>query len=220
VDWRTRLSGAPGPHRCQPATLGKTKAHSAKIHQTVRCATGLSGEPAEQQLYSANGRLWQELQWATVSRRSQSSEVRGALDCPVGHQTVRCRKRTKPQWSTRLRTLTVGWRGGAPDTEQCLSGGAPDCPVRPSPAASPTAMEVVRGYKYPQPPHSYPSEHSKHLIQYKSKRLHSKTHQIVWILSKAPNQLNSIRDLREGVLVFFCCSYCLAWPFYFLTLTR
>jgi hypothetical protein len=43
---------------------------------------------------------------------------------------------------------------------------------------SPTAMEVVGGYKYPQPPHSYPSKHSKHLIQYKSKRLHSKTHQI------------------------------------------
>jgi hypothetical protein len=76
----------------------------------------------------------------------------------------------------------VGWRGGAPDKEQCQSGGVPDCPVRPSPAASPTAMEVVGGYKYPppQPPHSYPSKHSKHLIQYKSKRLHSKTHQIDW----------------------------------------
>jgi hypothetical protein len=30
----------------------------------------------------------------------------------------------------------------------------------------------------PQPPHSYQSKHSKHLIQCKSKRLHSKTHQI------------------------------------------
>jgi hypothetical protein len=30
----------------------------------------------------------------------------------------------------------------------------------------------------PQPPHSYPSMHSKHQIQYKSKRLHSNTHQI------------------------------------------
>jgi hypothetical protein len=62
-------------------------------------------------------------------------------------------------------------------------------------------MEVVGCYKYTQPPHSYPTKHSKHLIQYKSKRLHSKTHQIDWILSKPPNQLNSIRDLREGVLV-------------------
>jgi hypothetical protein len=31
-------------------------------------------------------------------------------------------------------------------------------------------------------------------------RLHSKTHSIDQILSKPPNQLNSIRDLREGVL--------------------
>jgi hypothetical protein len=74
------------------------------------------------------------------------------------------------------------------------------CPVRPSPAASPMVMEVVGGYKYPQPPHSYPSKHSKQLIQYKSKILHFKTHQIDWILPKPPNQLNSFRDLREGVL--------------------
>jgi hypothetical protein len=53
----------------------------------------------------------------------------------------------------------------------------------------------------PQPPQSYQSKHSKHLNQYKSKRLHSKTHQIDRILSKPPNQLNSIRDLREGVCV-------------------
>jgi hypothetical protein len=39
--------------------------------------------------------------------------------------------------------------GGAPDNLQCLSGGAPDCPVRPSPAASPTATLVIEGYKYP-----------------------------------------------------------------------
>jgi hypothetical protein len=51
------VSGAPGPYRCQPATLEKTKACSTIIHRTVRCATGLSGEPAEQQLYARNGRL-------------------------------------------------------------------------------------------------------------------------------------------------------------------
>jgi hypothetical protein len=77
-----------------------------------------------------------------------------------GHRTVRCRKRTKLQRSPRLRTLTIGWRGGAPDNLQCLSGGAPDnlqclsggapdCPVRPSPTASPTVTLVVEGYKYP-----------------------------------------------------------------------
>jgi hypothetical protein len=116
----------------------------------------------------------------------------------------------------QLWTLMVGWHGGAPDKEQCLSGGAPDCLVRPSPAASPTAMEVVEGYNYPQPPHSYPSKHSKHLIQYKSKRLHYKTRQIDWILYMPPNSLNSIRDLREGVFVFIVAL--VAWLGLFLFL--
>jgi hypothetical protein len=36
---------------------------------------------------------------------------------------------------------------GVPDTEQCLSGAAPDCPVRPSTAACPNGCLVVVGYK-------------------------------------------------------------------------
>jgi hypothetical protein len=47
------------------------------------------------------------------------------------------------------------------------------------------------------------SKFSEHPIHCKSKRLHSKTHSIDQILSKPPNQLNSIRDLREGVLCSF-----------------
>jgi hypothetical protein len=46
VVWRTGLSGAPGPYWVQAATLGFSQARSAIIHWTVRCATGLSGEPA------------------------------------------------------------------------------------------------------------------------------------------------------------------------------
>jgi hypothetical protein len=153
---------------------------------------------------------WASGQWLSAPT-VDSAQMNSTLQCRAevraakseGHQTVRCRKRTKPTTVDQLRTLTVGWRGGTPDKEQCLSRGTPDCLVHPSPAASPTAMEVVGGYKYPQPPHSYPSKHSKHLIQYKSKRLHFKTQQIDWILSKPPNSLNSIRDLREGVFVFF-----------------
>jgi hypothetical protein len=59
------------------------------------------------------------------------------------------------------------------------------------------------GVNTPQPPHSYPSKCSELHIQYKSKRLQSKTHSIDQILSKPPNQLNSIRDLRDGVLCSF-----------------
>jgi hypothetical protein len=70
---------------------------------------------------------------------------------------------------------TIGRRGGAPDNLQCMSGGAPDCPVRPSPAASPTATLVVEGYKYPQPPQLQGSKISEHHIQYKSYNIHSET---------------------------------------------
>jgi hypothetical protein len=51
------VSGAPGPYKCQPATLGKMEARSTIIHFTVWCATGLSGEPAEERLSVRNGRL-------------------------------------------------------------------------------------------------------------------------------------------------------------------
>jgi hypothetical protein len=41
------VSGAPGPYRVQAATLGFSPACSAIIHWTVRCATELSDEPAD-----------------------------------------------------------------------------------------------------------------------------------------------------------------------------
>ena len=37
----------------------------------------------------------------------------------------------------QLQALTTGWRGGAPD-----------CPVRPSPAAFSNGYNLVGGYKY------------------------------------------------------------------------
>jgi hypothetical protein len=143
------VSGAPGPYKCQPATLGNSRAHSAITYQTVRCATGLSNEPAEQRLSAPT---------VDSDIRNRAAQCRGrsqrAPDCPLWHWTIRCRKRTKLQRSSRLWTLTVGWRGSAPDKEQCLSGGTLDCPVRPSPTASPTATKVVGGYKYPPNHHN------------------------------------------------------------------
>jgi hypothetical protein len=151
-------------------------------------------------------------------------------DCPV-HQ----RSNGYPaQWSTATdpckrysaRTVCAEVRAvirGAPDSEQCLSGaapdrpvpledkasngqkllnpngwvmwlahltvsgGAPDCPVRPSTAAIPNGCLVVEGYKYPQPPPLQPSKHSTHFIQYKSNRLHSKTQIKAIDALKVPN---------------------------------
>jgi hypothetical protein len=42
------VSGAPGSYKDELATLGFLQARSAIIHQTVRCATELSGVIAEQ----------------------------------------------------------------------------------------------------------------------------------------------------------------------------
>jgi hypothetical protein len=44
------VSGAPGPYNSKLATFGFLRCSSAIIHLTVRCATGLSGAPAEQRL--------------------------------------------------------------------------------------------------------------------------------------------------------------------------
>jgi hypothetical protein len=62
--WRTGLSGVPlDSVRCtreidsELVSFGNSGSHSAKIHRTVRCSTGLSGVPAEQRLLRANCRL-------------------------------------------------------------------------------------------------------------------------------------------------------------------
>jgi hypothetical protein len=74
-------------------------------------------------------------------------------DCPVHHQTVRwpsCQKlqRSEPNGLvTWLAHLTV-------------SGGAPDCPVCHTTAASPTFLLVVEAINTPQPPHFNASKFS------------------------------------------------------------
>jgi hypothetical protein len=103
------VSGASGPYDFKLFTFGFQKRRSAIIHQTVWCATGLSGAPAEQRLGSAtvdsNGRL------QSYSVRTIRAEVRASAE-------------------------------GAPDSEQCLSGAAPDCPV-PHEDKAPM-VEIVR----------------------------------------------------------------------------
>jgi hypothetical protein len=47
------VSGAPGVVQSELFTFGFLRHRSAIIHRTIRCATGLSGVPAEQRLSSA-----------------------------------------------------------------------------------------------------------------------------------------------------------------------
>jgi hypothetical protein len=59
-----------------PPLSGILQARSTIIYRTVRCATGLSGEPAEQRLTGANGRLQKRsaVNSASTKVRAQMSE--------------------------------------------------------------------------------------------------------------------------------------------------
>jgi hypothetical protein len=129
----------PATYNSKPATLGNSRARSTIIHRAVRCATGLSGKPAEQRLL-ARQRL--PSQRNNACQKSERRSQR-APNCPVWHQTVRCSKTTKGPTIDQLRTLTVALTWHASDSAQWLSGGAPDCPVRPSPAEFSQRLEVV-----------------------------------------------------------------------------
>jgi hypothetical protein len=85
--------------------------------------------------------------------------------------------------------------GQCPVVHRTVSGGAPDCPVRPSTTALPNGYFGGWGYKYPQPPPFKTSKHSLLLIQYNSNIQHSKT-QI-----KASNQIK----VHNSTLVFRSC---------------
>jgi hypothetical protein len=132
-------------------------------------------------------------------------------DCPVHQRSnvypAQRSTATNPYKRYSARTVCTEVRAvvrGAPDSEQCMSGAAPDCPVPLEDKASngqklqnpngwvtwlghrtvwcphrqqptPNGCLVVEGYKYPQPPPLQPFKHSTHCIQYKSNGLHSKT---------------------------------------------
>jgi hypothetical protein len=116
--WHTGLSGgAPDSVRCaRPAptnwTLsGKLRRHTAIIHRTVRWCTGLSGEPT-----AASATVGRQIRGRRVAR-SNVGRGTGLSGAPTDARvaTVDCAR--------------LG-RRSAPDMLQCLSGGAPACPVR------------------------------------------------------------------------------------------
>jgi hypothetical protein len=178
------VSNAPGSYRCKLFSFGFLRRRSAIIHRTVRCATGLSGAPAEQWIASATIGCNSRLQ--RYSARTVRAEVRAAtrgapdserylsgvaLDCPVlpEDKAPNGQNRQNPNgWVTWLAHRT-------------MSCGAPDCPVAHRTVRcahrqqSPQQLNWWLGaINTPQPPPLQPSKHSS-LIQYKSKVQHSKT---------------------------------------------
>jgi hypothetical protein len=145
--------------RVSPGDLRYNSSDCPVCHRTVRCTSGATA-------IQRNGRLQKE-RWQRYSEEQCATElerrVRGApdseqdlsgvtLDCPVPQEDNSANAQQLPNpngWVTWRRTgqcpvahRTVRWR-----TE--LSGGAPNCPVRPSTPAFPNGLLVVEGYKYP-----------------------------------------------------------------------
>jgi hypothetical protein len=146
------LSGIPG-------------ARSAIIHRTVRCATGLSGEPPGQRLTGANGRLQKHSVVNSVPTevRAQKSEGTGlsgvAPDCPVQQDDKQLQRSTAPNPND---CADVARTGQCTVTVRCAHHQQPLS----------TARKWLEAINTPQPPHSLASKYSQHPIHCKS-LLHS-----------------------------------------------
>jgi hypothetical protein len=118
---RTVSSAPPDSVRCtrvnqlQLCSFGFHRRSSAIIHRTVRCATGLSGAPAEQRLSARNGRL------CKVNSAIQMSEqkVRGAPDCLVPHEDKASNGQPAPSPNYKMAWRHTGHRLVAHRTVQC-----------------------------------------------------------------------------------------------------
>jgi hypothetical protein len=106
------VSGVPGWRLVNWPLSGIRRWRTTKIHRTVWWCTGLSGEPT---VGRANGRPCNP-----GVTRGRANGLMGAPD------SVRCTNGSK---SSTVGCTNLG-RRSAPDSEQGMSGGAPDCPVR------------------------------------------------------------------------------------------
>jgi hypothetical protein len=104
-------------------------------------------------------------------------------DCPMHHRTVRW-----PHLSELQRSNPNGWVTWL--AHQTVSGGAPDCPVRPSTAAFPNGHFGGWGYKYPQLLHFKVSKFSANTFNTRHKYIESKSLQV-------PIPLKAISDYKR-----------------------
>jgi hypothetical protein len=134
------VSGAPGSSTPNLPPSGIRGGHSAIIHRTIRCSTGLSGVPSGAMVV-CKGTV--KRYSADYARRSQSRRQKAHRtvnsDCLVHHQTVRWPRCQKLQRSEPNSLVT--W----------LAHRTVRCAIRQKP--SPTVILVVGAINTPQPPH-------------------------------------------------------------------
>jgi hypothetical protein len=154
-------SGAPDSVRCtrtvQLRTLHLWVSQAALRYNLPDCPV----HQAEQRLPVQRSTATDTCERYSARRSQSSRQRRTGLSGATRRQSSNGRLRPNPNgW--------VMWL--AHRTE---SGGAPDCPVRPSTAATPNGCFGGEGYKYPQPPPLQQSKHSTlHSIQEQSATLH------------------------------------------------
>jgi hypothetical protein len=150
-------SGAPGAIQTKLFTFGFLESRSAIIHRNVRCASGATAIECNGKLQRSPANMNSARTVHVESEQRQKAHQTVNSDCPVPQDVRGSMVKT-------VRTLPVGLRGWRTG----LSGGAPDCPVRPSTDSLPNGWFGGWCYKYPQPPSLQVSKFFRHLIQYKS----------------------------------------------------
>jgi hypothetical protein len=155
------------------------------LHWTVRCAKRSNGYLRQRLSATATVNSEQcQLRAQSQSRRQMTHRTVNR-SCPVHHRTVwwpTCQKlqRSNPNgWVTWL-------------AHRIVSGGAPDCPVRHTTAAFPTAILVVGAINTPPTTTLQCIQVFSHQTSYKSSIVHSKTQ------TKRSNPLQNPESLQTN----------------------
>jgi hypothetical protein len=135
--------------------------------------------------------------WTARAESEQRQKAHRTVnsDCPVYHRTVRWPRLSELQRSNPNSWVT--WLA-----HRTVSGGAPDCPVRPSTDNLPNGHFGGWGYKYPPTTTLQGIQVFSHCIQYKISRLHFKTQTRDQILSQVQDHSKQLVTSEREIFVF------------------
>jgi hypothetical protein len=164
-------------------------------HRTVWCAKRSNGCQRNSRVQQSADTATVRGQFAQSQSRRQKAHRTVNSDCPVHHRTVRW-----SQLSELQRSNPNGWMTWL--AHRTVSGGALDCPVRPSTDILLNGLIGGWGYKYAPTTTLQGIQVFSHCIQYKSSRLHSKTQTRDQILSQVRNHSKQLVTSEREIFVF------------------